>query len=1042
MAGSPDVLAGTFAGRYTIERELGSGATATVYLARDTQRGMFVAVKLLRHELSQSVGAERFLREIRLNEKLHHPHIVPVLDSGEHEGRLYFVLPHMEGGSLRQLLQREKQLPIERAIEIAKTIAQALDYAHQQKLIHRDVKPENILFTAGQACLADFGIARAVERAIDESTTETGLVRGTPAYMSPEQASGSRHYDGRSDQYSLACVLYEMLAGVPAFIGPTPEAVIAMRFKHAPRPLSVFRPTVSEPLEELIARALAVAPADRYATAADFAQALEQVPRTPTRERSVEERGGATWRKRSVPVAIGLVGTVTALSIGLGLSGQIFPDRLTASDSLRYALLPIEGDSSAVVSEVYDRLHQSLAQWSGIELLSRFDVREAIGSESPVTTDDAATEVAKRLRAGRYVRARLARAGSGFSLTAVLTDAVGRRQLIEVTSSLAGLPAENAAAFDRVAATLLLQTSDSASHLSRTLPAAQLFLQGMAAQRAFQLERADSLLGEAVERDRSFASAALWLAQVRAWRLEAAGVDNWLPWAERAMASSALAPRQRQLAHALVALGRRRYDEACGVYRAIIAESSRSFEGWYGLGQCLDWDRAVIPDSRSPSGWRFRSSYHRAIQAYVRAFELAPLMHRNFEPHAFSRLRRMLYAGRALGRSGLALPPDTTAHFVGYPEWRGDSLVFHPYPVAVVRGGGVRPDRQARARATEHQQLLFGRIARTWSAAFPRNASAKEAVALALEMAGDASALDTMRLARQLTDDHTQRMRLATEEVLLRVSLSRRNPAVLADAATLADSLLAGTNTTSLEQAQLLGPLAVLRGRCALSAQLAARTASRQFPDFPNIPRSSIAAADSLGILLAMGCEPLRNRSIDDIVRTAAASGRVDGASIPQLEYWLFARAYLFAPPRDSAWLRRLASSGGALLKAMYDMARTDTAAVSAMLTGRLRQRGPSGSADVTPDAVYPEVVLWLSLGDSAVARTWADPMLERASWLELLLDDSFAAAAIMRIAVLRFQLAHAAADRDAEDQWRAFVQQLWGNTDPELKLMVQQMGR
>ena len=275
MAGSPDVLTGTFAGRYTIERELGSGATATVYLARDTQRGISVAVKLLRPELAESVGAERFLREIRLNEKLHHPHIVPVLDSGEHEGRLYFVLPHMEDGSLRQLLQREKQLPVETAIAITRTIADALDYAHKQNLIHRDVKPENILFTSGQACLADFGIARAVERALDQSTTESGMVRGTPAYMSPEQASGSRQYDGRSDQYSLACVLYEMLAGVPAFIGPTPEAVIAQRFQHPPRELRVYRPSVPPSIEAAITKALAIAPADRFASAAEFGVALQ-----------------------------------------------------------------------------------------------------------------------------------------------------------------------------------------------------------------------------------------------------------------------------------------------------------------------------------------------------------------------------------------------------------------------------------------------------------------------------------------------------------------------------------------------------------------------------------------------------------------------------------------------------------------------------------------------------------------------------------------------------------------------------------------------
>jgi len=286
MDGSLGMLSGTFAGRYRVERELGRGASATVYLARDSQRDRSVAIKVLRPELAATVGADRFLREIARNERLQHPYIVPVLDSGEHDGLLYFVLPHMEEGSLRQLMQREKQLPVESAVAIARAVAEALDYAHGQGLVHRDVKPENILFTSGKACLADFGIARAIERTIDESTTSTGLVRGTPAYMSPEQAGGGRDYDGRSDQFSLACVLYEMLAGMPAFMGPTPEAIIAQRFQHAPRKLNVYRPSVSPALESVIQRALSLTPADRFATLAAFSAAL----RDATRQSTVESK--------------------------------------------------------------------------------------------------------------------------------------------------------------------------------------------------------------------------------------------------------------------------------------------------------------------------------------------------------------------------------------------------------------------------------------------------------------------------------------------------------------------------------------------------------------------------------------------------------------------------------------------------------------------------------------------------------------------------------------------------------------------------------
>jgi len=212
-----------FARRYRIEREIGRGASATVYLARDTTRGHSVAIKILRPELTGTSAARQFLREIRSLSALHHPHILDVLDAGENENQLYIVLPYMPDGTLRRRLDREKQLAIRDAVEIAATVADALDYAHRQRLIHLDIKPENILFSDGQPSIADFGIARALERAVGDTSTSTGIVRGTPAYMSPEQAGGERDLDGRSDVFSLGCVLYEMVAGVPAFIGPTVE---------------------------------------------------------------------------------------------------------------------------------------------------------------------------------------------------------------------------------------------------------------------------------------------------------------------------------------------------------------------------------------------------------------------------------------------------------------------------------------------------------------------------------------------------------------------------------------------------------------------------------------------------------------------------------------------------------------------------------------------------------------------------------------------------------------------------------------------------
>src|SRR5213596_1278227 len=266
-------LKATLTGRYTIERELGRGGMATVYLARDLKHDRPVALKVLRPELAASVGAERFLREIRLTAQLQHPHILTLIDSGEADGFLYYVMPYVEGESLRQRLEREGQLPLEEALRITRAVASALDFAHGRGVIHRDIKPENIMLHQGEPMVADFGIALAVSTAGRERLTETGLSLGTPAYMSPEQASAEPRLDGRSDQYSLASVLYEMLAGEPPYTGPTTQAIIAKRLTGPIPHLGTVR-RVSPAVEAAVTKGLAKTPADRFATAGAFVAAL------------------------------------------------------------------------------------------------------------------------------------------------------------------------------------------------------------------------------------------------------------------------------------------------------------------------------------------------------------------------------------------------------------------------------------------------------------------------------------------------------------------------------------------------------------------------------------------------------------------------------------------------------------------------------------------------------------------------------------------------------------------------------------------------
>src|SRR5216117_2743121 len=270
-----DRLTAALAGRYVIERELGSGGMATVYLAHDVKHHREVALKVLRPELAAALGPDRFLREVEIAARLNHPHILALYDSGETNGFLFYVMPYVAGESLRHRLEREKQLPVEEALAITRHIASALGHAHAQHIIHRDVKPENILLYEGEAMVADFGIALAVSGTAGR-LTERGVWVGTPEYMSPEQALGEQSLDARSDVYSLGCVLYELLAGEPPYTGPTAQAVIAKRLAGPTPRVRLLRATVPGGVEQVLLKALATAPADRFASAAAFAEALTQ----------------------------------------------------------------------------------------------------------------------------------------------------------------------------------------------------------------------------------------------------------------------------------------------------------------------------------------------------------------------------------------------------------------------------------------------------------------------------------------------------------------------------------------------------------------------------------------------------------------------------------------------------------------------------------------------------------------------------------------------------------------------------------------------
>jgi tetratricopeptide (TPR) repeat protein len=1048
-----DELVSALAGRYDVERELGHGGMAYVYLARDLKHDRRVAIKVLKPELAASLGGDRFLREINITARFSHPNILTLHDSGAVGGRLlYYVMPYVPGDTLQQRLDREKQLPIDEALSIARQTAAALDYAHHEGVVHRDIKPANILLLGDHVLVADFGLARMVYTAGSNKLSYSSIIIGTPAYMSPEQIAGDAELDGRTDIYSLACVFFEMLAGMPPFHGVTQQALYAQHLNAPPPSLCSERENCPPEMDDAVRRALSKVPADRFRTASEFVHALESGGITSSRSQrtSAAARGKVRTQRRWIAAAgvAAAIGVITMLAMR-----YMTPNASTAAsalDSSRYAVIPFTARSPGTdTAMITARVADALSEWDGVQLTDDRSMNEALRKhgDGELTLADA-RQIARQLGAGRLVWGEGSRDADSVVVRAALYESTTENQLGTKSIRYSANDRPPSAAF-RTLANALLRRGEEPPTLGDlaggrpSLAAWRAYDEGRAAAARWDVTTAESRFRDAVTLDPEHAQAQLWLGIVQMW--EGQPADAWRPATRRAVQlKDRLTTTDVKIANAQLAQAEGRYLEACVEYRQLVARDSSDVVGWYGLGECQSRDNAVIPDIKSPSGYRFRTGRQSAIRAYRHIVEDRAAPQPGF---AFKRLLDLLYIEGNRYRNGVG----KSGKFGAYPSLDHDTLAFIPYPERKVLDGDRSAIPRTKAEAIDHNRSVARPLYVNWVKSEPANVEARIGLALLLELTEELknespdglSALAQNTRALHMSTDSTERLLLARTQVRLLAKTADWRAA-----AAFADSLFTALpHPVSDTMAAMVG-IAALTGRIALTAEIIRAhptSAIFQFTAADGTPIELKPAMQqdilTMYVYASLGActDSLRDlpRRVDVALQSRVAESRRRA-----MRDALLANTLAFAVPcLGPRFLSGIDDGEDYVIAMEQALGRGDASSVRALYASRQPGRVADRPGDLAIEYTYIESWLLAQIGDTAAAIAHLDRSLNALPTLgRYLLDRPSQSAGLVRAMGLRAELAAAAGDRQTARRWGSPVATIWAHADPELQPYVKRM--